>query len=84
MGEGDLDRPAARGRRAVRLPDRSGAPWDAGRERDPGGLCEFALANDIREELAKAYATENDLQVDPADVTDALSQLEQGLGAPTP
>ena len=70
------------GRRAVRLPDGPlQCTVDAGRERDPGGgLCRFALANDIREELAKAYATENDLQVDPADVTDALSQLEQGLG----
>ena len=54
--------------------------WDAGRERDPGGgLCEVRAANDIREELAKAYATENDLQVNPADVMDALELFEQGL-----
>jgi foldase protein PrsA len=60
----------------------SGAPCGTplGNETQEAACARFALANDIREELAKAYATENDLQVDPADVTDALTQLEQGLG----
>ena len=51
-----------------------------GNETQDAACARFALANDIREELAKAYATEHDLKVDPADVTDALTQLEQGLG----
>jgi hypothetical protein len=51
-----------------------------GNESQDAACARFALANDIREELAKAYATEHDLKVDPADVTDALTQLEQGLG----
>ncbi len=51
-----------------------------GNETQEAACARFALANDIREELAKAYATENDLKVDAADVTDALTQLQQGLG----
>jgi foldase protein PrsA len=51
-----------------------------GNETQESACARFALSNDIREELAKAYATENDLKVDPADVTDALTQLEEGLG----
>ena len=51
-----------------------------GNETQEAACARFALANDIREELAKDYATENDLKVDAADVTDALTQLEQGLG----
>jgi len=51
-----------------------------GNETQDAACARFALANDIREELAKTYATEHDLKVDPADVTDALTQLEQGLG----
>lgn len=60
----------------------SGAPCGTpvGNETQEAACTRFALANDIREELAKAYATENDLKVDAADVTDALTQLEQGLG----
>jgi len=60
----------------------SGAPCGTpvGNESQDVACARFALANDIREELAKTYATEHDLKVDPADVTDALTQLEQGLG----
>lgn len=60
----------------------SGAPCGTpvGNETQDAACARFALANDIREELAKAYAIENDLEVEPADVTDALTQLEQGLG----
>jgi hypothetical protein len=60
----------------------SGAPCGTpvGNETQDAACARFALANDIREELAKAYATEHDVKVDPADVTDALTQLEQGLG----
>ena len=60
----------------------SGAPCGTpvGNETQDAACVRFALANDIREELAKTYATEHDLKVDPADVTDALTQLEQGLG----
>ena len=49
-------------------------------ETQEAACARFALANDIREELAKAYAIENDLEVDAADVRGALTQLEQGLG----
>ena len=60
----------------------SGAPCGTpvGNETQDSACARFALANDIREELAKAYAIENDVKVDPADVKDALTQLEQGLG----
>ena len=60
----------------------SGAPCGTpvGNESQESACARFALANDIREELAKTYATENDVKVDPAAVTDALTQLEDGLG----
>ena len=60
----------------------SGVPCGTpvGNETQEAACARFALANDIREELAKAYASENDVKVDPAAVTDALTQLEQGLG----
>jgi parvulin-like peptidyl-prolyl isomerase len=60
----------------------SGAPCGTpvGNETQQAACARFALANDIREELAKAYAIENDVKVDQAAVTDALTQLEQGLG----
>ena len=51
-----------------------------GNETQESACARFALANDIHEELAKTYATENHLKVDPAAVTDALTQLEQNLG----
>jgi foldase protein PrsA len=64
------------------LTNLSGAPCGTpvGNETQEAACARFALSNDIREELAKAYATENDLKVDAADVTDALTQLEEGLG----
>jgi parvulin-like peptidyl-prolyl isomerase len=60
----------------------SGVPCGTpvGNETQEAACARFALANDIREELAKAYAIENDLEVDAADVKGALTQLEQGLG----
>ena len=51
-----------------------------GNETQESACARFALANDIHEEVAKAYASENDVKVDPAAVTDALAQLEDGLG----
>ena len=49
----------------------------------PDAACaRFALTTGIREELAKVYAAEHDLSVDPAEVTSAISQLETGLGGP--
>ncbi len=64
------------------LTELSGAPCGTpvGNETQESACARFALANDIREELAKTYATENDVKVDPAAVTDALTQLEDGLG----
>jgi parvulin-like peptidyl-prolyl isomerase len=60
----------------------SGVPCGTpvGNETQDAACARFALSNDIREELAKAYATENDMKVDPAAVMDALTQLEQRLG----
>jgi len=47
----------------------------------PGAACaRFTLTSDIREELAKVYALEHDLVVDPAEVESAMTQLEGGLG----
>jgi foldase protein PrsA len=60
----------------------SGAPCGTpveGESQD-AACARFTLANDIREELAKNYAAANDLTVAPAEVTDAIEQLEQGLG----
>jgi foldase protein PrsA len=51
-----------------------------GNETQESACSRFALSNDIREELAKTYASENDVKVDPAAVTDALARLEDGLG----
>ena len=49
-----------------------------GNETQESACARFALANDIHEEVAKAYASENDVKVDPAAVTDALARLEDG------
>ena len=60
----------------------SGAPCGTpveGESQD-AACARFTLANDIREELAKTYAADNDVTVDPAEVTDAITQLEEGLG----
>jgi len=48
----------------------SGAPCGTpvGNETQDAACARFALANDIREELAKSYAMENDLEVEAADV----------------
>jgi foldase protein PrsA len=51
-----------------------------GNETQESACSRFALSNDIREELAKTYASENDVKVDPGAVTDALARLEDGLG----
>ena len=40
----------------------------------------FALSNDIREELAKAYAAAHGLSVEPEIVNRALAQLETNIG----
>jgi len=58
--------------------DPCGTP--VGNETQESACARFALANDIREELAKSYASENDVKGDPAAVTDALTRLEDGLG----
>ena len=60
----------------------SGAPCGTpvGNETQESACARFALVNDINEELAKTYASENDVKVDPAAVTDALARLEEGLG----
>lgn len=50
---------------------------------DPGssGECtRLVLSNDIQEEIVKAYARANDIVVAPADVDDAIAQLETDLG----
>jgi foldase protein PrsA len=64
------------------IPALSGAPCGTpvGNETQDAACARFALTNDIREELAKTYAAENDLKVDPAAVTDAITQFEDGLG----
>jgi foldase protein PrsA len=51
-----------------------------GNETQESACARFSLANDIQEEVAKTYASENDVKVDPAAVTDALTQVEQRLG----
>ncbi|HEY7661265.1 MAG TPA: peptidylprolyl isomerase [Actinomycetota bacterium] len=42
----------------------------------------FALDNDIREEVARAYAQEHDVRIDEADVEAAMTSLEEGFGGP--
>jgi foldase protein PrsA len=51
-----------------------------GNETQESACARIVLANDIGEELAKTYAAENDVKVDPAALTDALTRLEQGVG----
>jgi hypothetical protein len=50
-----------------------------GNETQESACARFTLANDIHEEVAKAYASENDVKADPAAVTDALSRLNAQL-----
>lgn len=40
----------------------------------------LTLSNLIQEELVKGYASEHEVRTDPADVTEAISQIEQSLG----
>jgi parvulin-like peptidyl-prolyl isomerase len=42
----------------------------------------LALSNDIREEIVKTYAVENDLSVEQTAIDEAIAQLEQGVGGP--
>jgi foldase protein PrsA len=61
----------------------SGAPCGtpAPFETQEAACARFTLSNDIREELAKAYAAEHDLTVEAGVVNDAIAQLETNLGA---
>ena len=60
----------------------SGAPCGtpAPFESQDAACARFTLSNDIREELAKAYAAEHDLVVEAGVVNDAIAQLETNLG----
>jgi foldase protein PrsA len=64
------------------IPALSGAPCGTpvGNETQEAACARFALTRDIGEELAKTYAAENGVKVDPATVTEALTQFEDGLG----
>jgi foldase protein PrsA len=61
----------------------SGAPcgMPAPFESQDAACARFTLTNDIREELAKAYADDHDLKVEASVVNAAISQLETNLGA---
>lgn len=61
----------------------TGAPcgMPAPSETQDAACARFTLSNDIREELAKAYAAEHDLAVEAGVVDDAIAQLETNLGA---
>ncbi|HJS26435.1 MAG TPA: peptidylprolyl isomerase [Actinomycetota bacterium] len=60
----------------------SGAPCGtpAPFEGQDAACARFTLSNDIREELAKAYAVDHELSVEPSVVNDALAQLETNIG----
>lgn len=60
----------------------SGAPCGtpAPFESQDAACARFTLANDIREELTKAYAADHDLAVEATVVNDAITQLETNLG----
>jgi foldase protein PrsA len=51
-------------------------------ESQDAACARLALANEIQEEIVKAYALEHDLVVDEADVAAAIAQLEEGVGGP--
>jgi parvulin-like peptidyl-prolyl isomerase len=51
-------------------------------ETQDAACARLALSNDIREQVVKAYATENDLSVEQAAIDDAMVQVEQGVGGP--
>lgn len=60
----------------------SGAPCGtpAPFESQEAACARFTLSNDIREELAKAYADDHGLSVEAAVVSDAIAQLETNVG----
>jgi foldase protein PrsA len=60
----------------------SGAPCGtpAPFESQDAACARFTLSNDIREELAKAYAADHDLAVVAGVVNDAIAQLETNVG----
>jgi parvulin-like peptidyl-prolyl isomerase len=60
----------------------SGAPCGtpAPFESQDAACARFTLSNDIREEIAKAYAADHELAVEAAVVNDAIAQLETNLG----
>jgi parvulin-like peptidyl-prolyl isomerase len=60
----------------------SGAPCGtpAPFESQDAACARFTLSNDIREELAKAYAADHELAVEATLVNDAITQLETNLG----
>lgn len=60
----------------------SGAPCGtpAPSESQDAACARFTLSNDIREELAKAYAADHELTVEAAVVNDAIVQLESDIG----
>lgn len=49
-------------------------------ESDESACSRFTLGNDIREELAKAYANEHDVTIGDHAVQDAMTQVETGIG----
>jgi len=49
-------------------------------ETDEAACSRFTLGNDIREELAKAYAHKNDVSIEDGAVQDAMTQVETGIG----
>jgi len=60
----------------------SGTPCGTpvGGESEDAACARLALTNDIREEIVKAYAAENDLAVEQTAIDEAIGQLEQGVG----
>ena len=51
-------------------------------ETEEAACARLALSNDIREEIVKTYAADNDLSVEQASIDEAIAQLEQGVGGP--
>lgn len=51
-------------------------------ESQESACARLAVANDVREELVKAYAVEHDLALADGDVAKAIEQVESGIGGP--
>jgi hypothetical protein len=51
-------------------------------ESQASACARFTLSSVIQEDLVKHYAAQHDVTVDPATVTQAIAQLESGLGGP--